>query len=175
MPRSGSPGVDSATIRSAQSADDSVVIDTPGIYDEPGSIATAPQVTGDLLPTTELVDLDGQQLSSADLIGAPMVVNFWFKDCAPCAGELPAFAEVHAALGDQVRFVGIDPYDTAATAEDFARGKGVGYELLPRPGIRPDHRPRARRTSRRRCSSMPPAGSSISTSARWMRTNSARP
>ncbi len=110
-------------------SDDSVVIDAPGEFPEPGSIGTAPELDGEALPMATLEDLQGNEISTGDLIGAPMVLNFWFKDCVPCALELPAFAEVHAELGDEIRFVGIDPKDAAQTAAAFAAEKGVEYEL----------------------------------------------
>ena len=40
---------------------------------------------------------------------------------------------MHAKLGDQVRFVGIDSLPPSDTEEAFARDKGVQYELLYDP------------------------------------------
>jgi thiol-disulfide isomerase/thioredoxin len=65
-----------------------------------------------------------------------MVVNLWFSTCAPCAKELGEFAAVHADLGDAVRFVGIDPFDTPAAMTRFAAERDVGYALLRDPGER---------------------------------------
>ena len=49
--------------------------------------------------------------------------------CAPCAKELPDFAEVHNEVGDQVRFIGVNPNDSIEAMERFARERGVNYEL----------------------------------------------
>ena len=51
----------------------------------------------------------------------------------PCKKELPGFAAVHAKLGDQVRFVGIDSLPPSDTEETFARDRGVQYELFYDP------------------------------------------
>jgi peroxiredoxin len=65
--------------------------------------------------------------------GRPMVVNLWFSTCAPCAKELADFAAVDADLGDKVRFIGVDPFDTPAAMTKFAAARGVTYELLRDP------------------------------------------
>ena len=114
-------------------ADDSVSVAEAGIYDEPQTLPTAPQLSGDQLPEVTLVDLDGDEIDTAALTGQPMVINFWFSTCAPCAKELPDFAAVHAELGDAVRFVGVNHFDPATTAERFASERGVQYELLLDP------------------------------------------
>jgi thiol-disulfide isomerase/thioredoxin len=72
----------------------------------------------------------GDAVSTADLIGQPLILNFWYSTCAPCKKELPDFATVHAELGDRIRFVGINPYDVPEVNESFARDRGIRYELL---------------------------------------------
>lgn len=81
------------------------------------------------LPAVELTALDGSGVDSASLTGEPMVINFWFSTCPPCAAELGDFAEVHAEVGDEVRFIGVNPIDDAARMESFAADRGVEYEL----------------------------------------------
>ncbi len=117
---------------SGDPADPVAVLDTPGTAQIP-SIGTNPQVSGDRLPTVDLETNDGATISSADLIGQPMVLNYWYSTCAPCKKELPDFAAVHAEYGDRVRFVGINPVDTPEVNESFARDRGVRYELLRDP------------------------------------------
>ena len=76
--------------------------------------------------------LAGDQFPTADLLGRPLIINFWYSTCAPCKRELPALAAAHAKYGDTVRFVGVDslPVSDRATEEAFARDKGIQYELL---------------------------------------------
>jgi peroxiredoxin len=97
------------------------------------TIGTNAVVTGKALPRVDIQTLAGDKFATADLIGKPMVINFWYSTCAPCKKELPGFAAVHAKLGDQVRFVGVDSLPPSDTEENFARDKGVQYELLYDP------------------------------------------
>jgi thiol-disulfide isomerase/thioredoxin len=115
-------------------ADEEIRLDTPGEYVEPGA-PTNPPLPTDLLPDVELVGADGSAVRLPDGDDRPMVINLWYSTCAPCARELVDFAEVHGEVGDAVRFVGINPYDTAATMERFAGDRGVRYELLRDPGF----------------------------------------
>jgi peroxiredoxin len=114
------------------SSGDEVRLDTPGEYMEPGG-PTNPPLPTDELPDVELVAADGSAVRLPDGDGRPMVVNLWYSTCPPCARELADFADVESEVGDQVRFVGINPYDTAATMERFAADRGVRYELLRDP------------------------------------------
>jgi peroxiredoxin len=97
------------------------------------SIGTNAAVTGRTLPHVDIQTLAGDTFATADLVGRPLVVNFWYSTCAPCKRELPAFAAVQAKLGDQVRFVGVDTFPPSDDEEAFARDRGVTYELLYDP------------------------------------------
>jgi peroxiredoxin len=112
--------------------EDDITLDTPGVVQIP-AIETNASVAGTSLPTIELEDNDGNRISTAELVGQPLVINYWYSTCAPCKKELPDFAAVHAELGDRVRFVGVNPYDTPEVNEAFARDRGVQYELLRDP------------------------------------------
>jgi peroxiredoxin len=94
------------------------------------TIGTNAAVTGRSLPAVNLQTLNGDAFSTADLVGRPLVVNFWYSGCLPCKKELPAFAAAHRQFGDQVRFVGIDTLPPSKGEESFARDKGVQYELF---------------------------------------------
>jgi peroxiredoxin len=111
-----------------------VVLTTPGEYQEPldpelvgDDVAPA---TGRTVPDVVLTDVDGLDVRSSDLLGDPLVINVWFSTCPPCARELGDFAEVHAEVGDRVRFVGVNPFDGAESMTRFAAERGVAYELL---------------------------------------------
>jgi len=106
-------------------------LDQPGEYDEPSG-STNPPLPTDQLPALTLSDAAGNPVElKSD--GRPMVVNLWFSTCAPCAKELADFAAVEADVGSEVRFVGVDPFDTPAAMTKFAAERGVRYELLRDP------------------------------------------
>lgn len=94
------------------------------------TIGTNAAVTGRAFPKVNVQTLAGDTFATADLVGRPLVVNFWYSTCTPCRRELPAFAAVQAKLGDKVRFVGVDSLPPSAHEEAFARDRGVQYELL---------------------------------------------
>lgn len=86
-------------------------------------------VQGDPLPDAVMFDRDGNEVTTADLLGEPLVINLWNSTCAPCAKELPDFAEVDAER-DDVRFIGVNFLDSMEVMERFAGERGVEYDLL---------------------------------------------
>ena len=114
--------------RNDGSSTDNVTL-SPGKSLSP-TIGTNAAVTGRILPKVNLKTLNGDTYATADLVGHPLIVNFWYSGCLPCKKELPAFAAVQAKLGDLVHFVGIDTLPPSQGEEKFARDKGVKYELL---------------------------------------------
>ena len=117
-------------------ADDSPVADAVlddsqdrTIPDEVSGIPTNDSVEGEPLPAAVVLDAAGGEISTQSFLGQPTVINFWFSTCVPCERELPDFAEVHAEVGDDVRFIGINTIDSAPVMERFASERGVTYEL----------------------------------------------
>jgi len=120
-------GIVAANRGNDQAADD---VTLSSSNDLSPTIGTNAKVTGEQLPRVNLQTLAGDTFKTADLIGRPLVINFWYSTCEPCKRELPAFAAVQAKYGDQVRFVGVDTLPPSDSEESFARDKGVQYELL---------------------------------------------
>lgn len=112
--------------------DDAVVLAEPGVYQEPIDAhgQSEPVVEGERFPDVSLVDADGREVGSGSLVNGPLIVNVWFSTCPPCTRELVDFAEVHDDVSDRVRFVGVNPLDTADTMVSYATERGVAYELL---------------------------------------------
>lgn len=110
-------------------ATDARLVDAQGVVTFPNDGLGNTDLRGDPLPLVALGDRDGNEVQTASFIGRPLVINFWFSTCAPCAKELPDFAEVHAERGDEVRFIGVNPQDSIETMERFAGERNVQYEL----------------------------------------------
>ena len=102
---------------------------TPGVVTFPNDGLGNTALEGDPLPLVRLGDRNGDEVETASFLGEPLVINFWFSTCGPCATELPDFAEVHAEVGDDVRFIGVNPNDSLEVMERFAADRGVSYEL----------------------------------------------
>ena len=112
---------------------DGVITLTPNASAQDPTIGTNAPVTGKLFPALTLVDLDGNEVRLDDTGGRPAVVNFWFSTCEPCKREFPALVAAHAAHGDRVDFIGINPNDSAEVAREFADEYGVTYTILRDP------------------------------------------
>jgi peroxiredoxin len=93
-------------------------------------IATNSLLIGSQLPAIKLQNVDGQEISTQSLLGAPLVINVWYSTCEPCRRELPALANADTQYRDQVRFVGVNIKDSATVAKEFASQYGVEFELL---------------------------------------------
>ena len=112
--------------------DGSFVLEEPGVFEQPIDDINADS-TGRRLPDAVLYDVDGVERSLDEFRGRPLVVNLWFSTCVPCRRELPDFAEVHGEVGDEVAFVGVDPFDTVEAMVSFATERGVTYDLWRDP------------------------------------------
>jgi thiol-disulfide isomerase/thioredoxin len=113
----------------ADNADDTVIIESAGTFEQP-NIETNAAVEGEHLPESTLRTLAGDAVEISSWRGQSMVINVWGSTCGPCKKELPAFAAAHAQYGDSVRFVGIDFLPASDHEEEFARERGVLYELF---------------------------------------------
>jgi thiol-disulfide isomerase/thioredoxin len=127
-----SVGIGWAIARSGNSDDAVVRIDGSGPTSVPegGGFPVNQVVKGKPLPSVDVLTLTGEKVATKSLLGKPMVINVWGSTCGPCKKELPDFAKVQAQYGTQVRFVGVDYLPPSDREEQFARSKGVQYELL---------------------------------------------
>jgi peroxiredoxin len=77
-------------------------------------------------------DSNGDTVSSKDLRGKVVVLNFWYASCPPCRAEAKYLNEVHDeyADSDDVAFIGVNVRDEAATAAAFERTFDVQYPTV---------------------------------------------
>ena len=108
------------------------VLSTPGLVPYP-TIGTNEEITGELLPTIPIVAVSGTTMSTTDLIGTPLLINFWFSTCEPCRREMPVLAAAHRKYGDSIRFVGLNMNDSSTVAKFFAKKWGATYEMFTEP------------------------------------------
>ena len=76
----------------------------------------------------------GEVLHLADLVGQPVVLNFWFPSCPPCRAEMPDFEEAFQKYKDQgVQIIGIQAVglDSIEDGQEFVNEIGVTYALGP--------------------------------------------
>lgn len=100
--------------------------------------------TNKKMPQFNLVDLDGNSVSSKDLEGKLVHINFWSVTCKPCIEEFPELNELKEKYKDKVVFLAIAPesekkvnrvlnrhdlaYQTIAGAREYFETLGIeGY------------------------------------------------
>jgi cytochrome c biogenesis protein CcmG, thiol:disulfide interchange protein DsbE len=107
-----------------------VVAVIAGYYlSRPAEVVIAP---GAAAPSFALRALDGGgEITSAQLEGKIVVLNFWASYCPPCRDEAPILDRAHREYADDgVVVVGVDVQkDSEAAALRFAEAFGMTYEL----------------------------------------------
>ena len=82
-------------------------------------------------PDFALEYFDGERQQLDDLVGRPVVLNFWASWCPACVAEMPAFGEVHRRLGDQVEFIGVNMQEVDMDAAmELVNETRVDYRLV---------------------------------------------
>ena len=97
-----------------------------------GLTRTGTQATvGDPAPDFELSTLDGDTLSSEDLKGHPVVVNFWTSWCVPCREEAPLLERTWRRYKDDGgMFLGVNIRDAESDAKAFIEEFNITYPVV---------------------------------------------
>jgi thiol-disulfide isomerase/thioredoxin len=99
---------------------------------QPKEAVVAAGEIGSRLPDFSLKDLQGQEVSSDDLRGKVVLIDFWATWCQPCKREMPGYQKLIDRYGQRGFVVIGFKFDTMADTEDpqaFARRIGVRYPL----------------------------------------------
>ena len=81
-------------------------------------------------PDFELELLDGGTISSEDLAGKPVVLNFWASWCIPCREEMPAFERMWDRYeADGLLIIGVNLQDSQEGARQFVEKVDVTYPI----------------------------------------------
>jgi cytochrome c biogenesis protein CcmG/thiol:disulfide interchange protein DsbE len=87
---------------------------------------------GSRLPDFTVKDLHGHDVSSADLRGKVVLIDFWATWCQPCKKEMPGYQKLLDRYGSRGFAVVGFKFDTMADTENpvlFAETIGVRYPL----------------------------------------------
>jgi thiol-disulfide isomerase/thioredoxin len=103
---------------------------------QPKAAVIAAGEIGSRLPEFSAKDLQGQEISSANLRGKVVLIDFWATWCQPCKKEMPGYQKLLDRYGQRGFFVIGFKFDTMIDTEDpvlFARKIGVRYPLAVAP------------------------------------------
>src|ERR1039458_1455526 len=92
-----------------------------------------PGEIGSRLPDFSVKDLQGRQVSSADLRGKVVLIDFWATWCQPCKKEMPGYQKLVDRYGLRGFAVVGFKLDIMRDTEDpvlFAKKIGVRYPLV---------------------------------------------
>jgi len=79
----------------------------------------------------EVVDVQGRSLSSEDLAGRVVIIDFWATWCSPCLRELPELVEYHRRLEgrDDVALLSFNVTDERADLEAFLAEREIVFPV----------------------------------------------
>jgi len=92
----------------------------------------APGEIGSRLPDFNVKDLQGREVSSADLRGHVVLIDFWATWCQPCKKEMPGYQKLLDRYGSRGFAVVGFKFDIMMDMEDpalFAKKIGIRYPL----------------------------------------------
>jgi len=105
---------------------------TPTGAPQPQAAAIAAGEIGSRLPDFSARDLRGRRISSADLRGKVVLIDFWATWCQPCKKEMPGYqklADRYGAQGFAVIGFKLDIMADTEGPRAFARRLGIRYPL----------------------------------------------
>src|SRR5271168_1910351 len=104
----------------------------PASPSQPQQVSIAAGEIGSRLPDFSVKDLQGREISSANLRGKVVLIDFWATWCQPCKKEMPGYQKLLDRYGTRgFEIIGFK-FDTMMDTEDpvlFAKKIGVRYPL----------------------------------------------
>ena len=83
-------------------------------------------------PNFKSTTIDGKQIELEKLNGKVVVLNFWFKECAPCIAEMPGLNKlVDEYSSKNIVFISLSRNDTTEINNDFFSQHPLKFEIIP--------------------------------------------
>jgi len=74
---------------------------------------------GDVAPDFTLPTMTGADITLSELIGTPVVLNFWSISCYWCRKQLPYLENVAQQSGGEIKVIAVNIADNAANVQNF--------------------------------------------------------
>lgn len=86
---------------------------------------------GDSLPSLQLIDRAGVEISSERWQGRVLVLNLWATWCGPCREEMPSLQRLSEQLdGRRFKVVGLSVDDDPLLVEEFLLQYGITFSIV---------------------------------------------
>ena len=110
---------------STESTDTTVDKEDAGTADEENAPIPAPDFT--------VYTEDKTPIRFTDMLGKPVIINFWATWCGPCKKEMPHFEKAYKEYGDKIEFMMINPTDgandTHESVNKFLKDNGYTFPV----------------------------------------------
>jgi peroxiredoxin len=82
------------------------------------------------IPDFSVKTIDGKTITTSELKGKIIVLNFWFTACSPCVAEMPALNKLVAEYNDSnVVFIAFST-DDSLSVNKFLQNKEFNYNMV---------------------------------------------
>ena len=99
----------------------------------PGSgVVTSSSLVGQSAPSFQLPSLadSSRTVALGQLLGRPVVINFFSPACVPCHEEMPTFASLGAKYAGKINFIGVAETSGASSALQMVQADHVPYPTV---------------------------------------------
>ena len=84
-------------------------------------------------PDFTVTDRDGNPVKLSELVGKPVILNFWASWCGPCKSEMPDLEAAYLQYGEDIHFMMVNATDgsreTVDTASSYIDGQGYTFPI----------------------------------------------
>jgi thiol-disulfide isomerase/thioredoxin len=86
---------------------------------------------GNRAPDFQLKDTDGQYVSLSDMMGQPVMINFWASWCGPCLMEMPYIQQVYDEWsGEGLVLLAVNCGESSSRVTAFMQSYGYTFPVL---------------------------------------------